>query len=452
MKHILILGAGRSSSSLIDYLLKNAADNGWRVTVGDVSLELAQEKIKSNPSARAIKFDIFNVQQKEEEVSAADLVISMLPAIFHIHVAEACIKFSKHLLTASYVNEGIKGLEKDINNKGLFFLMECGLDPGIDHMTAMQAMDKIKADGGDLKSFKSFTGGLIAPESDNNPWNYKFTWNPRNVVVAGQGTAKFIRNGRYKFIPYHKLFSRTEKVYVDGFGSFEGYPNRDSLGYREIYNLGKIPTILRGTLRRPGFCSAWDIFVQLGITDDSYILEDSEKLTYREFINTFLAFSPIKNVEDKLCDYLKISKDSEEFKKVEWLGIFQDTPIAIKNATPAQVLQKILEEKLALEPDDKDMIVMQHQFEYSIEGKMKKLISSLVSIGEDTVHTAMANTVGLPLAIAAKLFLQNKIKQRGIVLPISPELYDPILMELEQLGINLIEEESDLELINNEEY
>jgi saccharopine dehydrogenase-like NADP-dependent oxidoreductase len=445
MVKIFIIGAGRSSTSLINYLLKTGKIKNWKVTVGDISIHLAEEKIQGFEKARAIFFDVDNLQQREDEIQNADVVISMLPASMHYKVALSCLKFNRHLLTASYVSNEMKGIEEEVKRKNLFFLMECGLDPGIDHMTAMQAIDKIKEQGGTLISFKSFTGGLIAPDSDNNPWNYKFTWNPRNVVLAGQGTAKYIRNGKYKYIPYHKLFSRVEHVTVDGLGDFEGYPNRDSLSYRDVYNIGNIPTILRGTLRRRGFCRAWDIFVQLGITDDSYKLEDSEFMTYREFVNTFLAFSPVKMVEDKLCDYLKLSKESEDFKKLEWLGIFSDKVVGIKNASPAQVLQKILEEKLNLDTSDKDMIVMQHQFEYQLNEKLMHLTSSLVSIGEDPVNTAMSKTVGLPLAIAAKLFIEGEIKQRGIVLPILKEIYEPVLAELEEYDIKCSEKVKELE-------
>ncbi|MEM6380651.1 MAG: saccharopine dehydrogenase C-terminal domain-containing protein, partial [Bacteroidota bacterium] len=274
MKHILIIGAGRSATSLIHYLKKVCQEEGWGLTVGDLSIELALNKLGDHPGFRAITFDVHNPEQLSQEIVAADLVISMLPARFHGVVARACLTHKKHLLTASYLPEEIRVLDEQAKAAGVLMLMECGLDPGIDHMSAMRVMDKIKEKGGELEAFETFTGGLLAPESCmDNPWQYKFTWNPRNVVLAGTGLVKFIQEGRYKYIPYHRLFRRIEIIHIPGHGYFEGYANRDSLKYLDVYQLHGIRTLYRGTLRRPGFCRAWDIFVQLGATDDSYELE-----------------------------------------------------------------------------------------------------------------------------------------------------------------------------------
>jgi saccharopine dehydrogenase-like NADP-dependent oxidoreductase len=312
----------------------------------------------------------------------------------------------------------------------------------MDHMSAKKILDDIEAKGGKMDCFESFTGGLVAPESDDNPWNYKFTWNPRNVVLAGQGgAAKFIQEKQYKYIPYHKLFRRTEIIEIDGFGSFEGYANRDSLKYRSIYQLDNIPTIYRGTLRRVGFCRAWNVFVQLGATDDSYILEGSENMTYREFINSFLAYSPYDSVEMKLRYYLNIEQDDYIWEKLVWLGIFSDKKVGLKDATPAQILQKILEDKWTLAEDDKDMIVMWHKFIYELNGKKHELHSSMVYIGHDRTYTAMSDTVGLPVAICAKMILNGTIQIKGVQLPIVKEIYNPILDELEKLGMRFIEKE-----------
>ena len=312
-------------------------------------------------------------------------------------------------------------------------------------MSAMQVIDRIRANGGKLTAFYSFTGGLVAPESDDNPWNYKFTWNPRNVVLAGQGVSQYIINGRYKYIPYNKLFARIMPRTVLDFGEFEVYPNRDSLKYRKIYDLEDISTMLRGTMRRPGYCEAWDVFVQLGCTDDTYTMENSEKMTYRDFINTFLRYDLVKPVEDKLCEYLNLDPDGDIMKKLTWLGIFENKPVLLRNATPAQILQQLLESKLSLNKDDKDMIVMQHEFEYEIDNQLHKITSAMGFIGKDTVHTAMAVTVGTPLAIAVKLLLTGKISSKGVIIPTKPELYEPILAELEECGIKFIEKE---ELLN----
>lgn len=436
MKTILVIGAGRSSSVLIHYLLNQAEKEDWRLIVGDVSLDLAKQKIAEHSSGEAIVFDINNEAEREKNIHAADIVISMLPAHMHLLVAKDCVRLKKNMVTASYVSDEMKALDAAAKNAGVLLLNEIGVDPGIDHMSAMKIIDDIKSSGAIVKCFESFTGGLVAPEYDTNPWKYKFTWNPRNVVLAGQGgVVKFIQEGNYKYIPYNKIFKRIESIEIDGYGKFEGYANRDSLKYRKVYGLEGIPTIYRGTLRRSGFCRAWDIFVQLGATDDSYVIEDSENMTYREFINSFLAYNPNDSVELKLMHYLKIDQDNDIMEKLEWLGIFEKTKIGLKEATPAQILQHILEQKWNLDPGDKDMIVMWHKFIYELNGKQTEVHSSMITIGDDQVNTAMAKTVGLPLAIATKLILQGKINMSGVVVPIHKEIYEPVLKELEEEGI-----------------
>lgn len=441
MKKIFLLGAGLSSTSLINYLLKNSTEHNWKITIGDVCLDAVQKKINGHPNATALKFDATNHGQLELEVGKADMVISMLPARMHHLVATQCLKFGKNLVTASYVSKEVKQMEDEVKKKGLLFLNEIGVDPGIDHMSAMNVIHRIEEEGGKLLSFKSSTGGLVAPEYDNNPWQYKLTWNPRNVVLAGQGVSMYIKNGRYKYIPYHKLFQRLETIEVLNVGTFEVYPNRDSLKYRHTYNLEDIPTIFRGTMRRPGYCKAWDILVQLGLTSDEFIVENSENLTYREFINSFVAYDRDSPVEEKIARYVGVKTDSPEMKKLIWLGIFENEPIGLKDVTPAQILQHKLEQKWQLGPDDKDMIVMQHQFEYEKDGKRKGIKSSLVVRGIDKMQTAMSITVGTPVAIAAKLILTGKLKKTGVVIPVEKDVYMPILAELEEYGIRFVEEE-----------
>lgn len=445
MKNILILGAGLSSSVLIDYLMDGAEENDWNISVGDYDEKLAARKIHGHSRAKSLFFDVNDCEMVETEIAKSDLVVSMLPARFHPIIAQSCLRQGKHMVTASYVSPDMKALHENVKAKGLIFLNELGVDPGLDHMSAMKVIDDIRAKGGKLISFKSSTGGLVAPEYDNNPWNYKFTWNPRNVVLAGQGTARFLRNGKFKYIPYYQLFKRTLPTTVLNYGDFEIYMNRDSLSYRETYGLQDIPTIFRGTLRRPGYCEAWDTFVQLGATDDSYYFENSENLTYRDFINSFLRYEPDVRVEDKLAAYLNIDPDCEVMKKLEWLGVFSNKKIGLKKATPAQILQKILEEKWTLGPEDKDMIVMQHQFEYELNGQTYGLQSSFAFIGQDTTRTAMAITVGMPAAIATKLLLTGVITRTGVSVPVTPDLYQPILNELEEYGIKFIEEEIPVE-------
>ncbi|SFC60280.1 saccharopine dehydrogenase (NADP+, L-glutamate forming) [Flexibacter flexilis DSM 6793] len=443
MKNILLLGAGRSASSLIRYLHANAAQEQWSVTVADASLDLAQAKTQGLTGVTAVAFDINDTETSEKLIAAADLVISMLPAFIHPKAAVLCLKHQKHLITASYVSAEMKGFEAEAKAKNLVFLNECGLDPGIDHMSAMQVIDEIHAKGGKMLSFKSYCGGLVAPESDNNPWGYKFSWNPRNVILAGQGTVKYLIDNQYKYLPYHRLFAETECVEIEGFGKFDAYANRDSLSYRQVYGLDNIPTILRGTLRKAGYCEAWNIFVQLGITDDSYLIENIAEMTYADFIMSFL---PKKNPQTPLTMHLasvfQCISSAEIIRKIKWTGILDETPIGLTQpATPAQVLQHLLEQKWKLEAGDKDMIVMQHQFEYEQNGQTKQIHSSLVTIGQDETYTAMADTVGLPLGIAAKLILQDKIKARGVLVPVSQEFYKPILAELASMGIVFQEKE-----------
>jgi saccharopine dehydrogenase-like NADP-dependent oxidoreductase len=437
MRNILIIGAGRSCSSLIKYLLDKSTTENLHLIVGDISLEGAQQKIENHPNATAIKLDVFNKEERIAAVKNADIVISMLPARFHIEVAKDCITYNKSMVTASYISDEMDALNEQAIEKELVFMNEIGVDPGIDHMSAMQVIDKIHDKGGKMLLFESFTGGLVAPESDNNLWNYKFTWNPRNVVLAGQGgAAMFIQESTYKYIPYHKLFRRTEFLQINGSGNFEAYANRDSLKYRGIYGLEDIATMYRGTIRKIGFSRAWNTFIQLGMTDDTYTIEESENMSYRDFTNLFLAYSPTDSVELKLRSYLKIDQDDVMWAKLIELDIFNpNKKVGLKNATPAQVLQKILSDKWTLEEDDKDMIVMHHKFGYELNGKKHQIESSMVSIGENQSYTAMAKTVGLPVAIAALKILNGEIKTPGVQRPITKEVYTPILKELENYGI-----------------
>lgn len=437
MRHILIIGAGRSATSLIKYLLEKSTTENLFITIGDLSEINAKKLTQGHPNAKGIEFDVFNEQQRHEMIPQQDLVISMLPAHLHMEAARDCIKYGKHLVTASYVSKEMESLHNEAVSKGLVFMNEIGVDPGIDHMSAMEVIDRIRDNGGKMLLFESFTGGLIAPESDTNLWNYKFTWNPRNVVLAGQGgAAEFIQEGTYKYIPYHRLFRRTEFLEIEGFGRFEGYANRNSLKYRKLYGLEDILTLYRGTMRRVGFSKAWNIFVQLGMTDDSYTIPDSENITYRAFTNLFLPYSPTDSVELKLRHNLKIDQDDLMWDKLIELDIFNaEKIIGIKNATPAQALQKILMDKWTLDEQDKDMLVMYHKFGYELKGEKKQIDSSLVIIGEDQTYTAMAKTVGLPVAMAALKILNKEITTPGVQIPLSKEVYVPILRELKDYGV-----------------
>ena len=437
MRNILIIGAGRSASSLIQYLLKKSEEENLHLTIGDLSLELAQRKTNNHPNATAIQLDINNETQRHAEIQKSDIVISMLPAFMHIEVAKDCIKFKKHMVTASYVSDEMQALDTDAKANNLIFMNEIGLDPGIDHMSAMKVIDEIHEKGGKMILFESFCGGLVAPESDNNLWNYKFTWAPRNVVLAGQGgAAKFIQEGKYKYIPYNKLFRRTEFLLVEGYGKFEGYANRDSLKYRSVYGLDEALTLYRGTIRRVGFSKAWNMFVQLGMTDDTYTMENSENMSFREFTNSFLPYHPTDSVEIKMRLALNIEQDDIMWEKLLELDLFNPNKIVgLKNGTPAQILERILNDSWTLQPNDKDMIVMYHKFGYELDGKQQQIDSKMVCIGDDQTYTAMAKTVGLPVAMATLQILNGNIKTPGVQLPIKKEVYEPILKELEEFGV-----------------
>ena len=437
MRTVLIIGAGRSASSLIQYLLNKSVEEDLHLIIGDLLLESAQKKTNNHPNATAISLDIFDQNQRKEAIQKADIVISMLPAHLHIEVARDCIILKKHMVTASYISDAMQELDVLAKENNLIFMNEIGLDPGIDHMSAMKVIHEIKAKGGKMLLFESFCGGLVAPESDTNLWNYKFTWAPRNVVLAGQGgAAKFIQEGTYKYIPYWNLFRRTEFLEVEGYGKFEAYSNRDSLKYLDVYGLNDVLTLYRGTIRRVGFSKAWNMFVQLGMTDDSYVMEDSENMSYRQFVNSFLPYHPTDSVEIKMRLILKIDQDDIMWDKLLELDLFNpNKKVGLKNATPAQILEKILTDSWTLQPKDKDMIVMYHKFGYELNGQKQQIDSKMVCLGEDQTYTAMAKTVGLPVAMATLLILNGKIKTPGVQLPIREEVYLPILKELEEYGV-----------------
>lgn len=441
-KTILILGAGRSSGSLIDYLLKIGSTNNWQIVVGDVDINAAAQRIGNAGNGVAVYFNITDENSSRNTIASADIVVSLIPANLHPLVAKICLAERKHLLTASYVSDEMKSLHIEATEKGLLFLNESGLDPGIDHMSAMQVIDRIKEEGGKLTSFESFTGGLIANETDpENPWRYKFTWNPRNVVMAGQSTAKYLQEGVYKYIPYQQLFQRITPVSVPGFGEYEGYANRDSLKYLDTYGLQGIKTMLRGTLRNKGYCNAWNVLVQLGCCEDVYEMEGVAEMRHIDFINAFVEAQPGKTTEEGIAATFDLDAKGEEVKRLRWSGFFTDEKVGLTKGTPAQVLEHILNKKWKLQTGDKDFIVMWHRFRYEKGGVGKEIQAYLTATGDDENNTAMAKTVGLPLAIAAKLLLQGKIKSRGVVIPVVKEIYEPVLAELAEFGIRLIERE-----------
>lgn len=494
MKEILLFGAGKSATVLIDYLLEQASTENWHVTVVDANLKLAKEKIGSSANGTGASFDINDDPVRQTYVQKANIVISLLPPALHFLVAKDCLAFKKNLLTASYVDEQMRSLQRDIENNGLLFLCEMGLDPGIDHMSAKKMIDEIHAEGGVITSFLSHCGGLVAPESDDNPWHYKISWNPRNVVNAGKAGAIFKFNGETLSLNYEMLFAEKRMVQIPDYGVLCWYPNRDSLSYIPAYGLDECATFIRTTLRHPDFIYGWHNLIELKLTDDTETYE-TDGLSLSEFFQQHLTkhgfsdwlqqklqeqFENAKELLNNLSNLLQLEeevkeagqKPVEEFmvvndhgnleevgiddvktnaasvvaqtmhesnatlKQLIYLGLDDDDTIINKGrASAADVLLFTLEKQLALQPHEKDLIVMLHELEYELHGKKYKRTSSLVTTGKDAQHTAMAKTVGLPLGIAAKLILNDSIQLKGLHIPILPQVYNAVLPELEKQGI-----------------
>jgi saccharopine dehydrogenase-like NADP-dependent oxidoreductase len=417
MKNILLFGAGKSATCLIEYLVNEVKINDWQLTVADNNLALIQSKIGQAPNTNAVAINIENESARKHLVERSHIVISLLPPTLHFLIAKDCIEFKKNLLTASYVDDTIRSLESEIIINKLLFLCEMGLDPGIDHMSVMQLVNKIKQKNGRIISFKSHTGGLVAPESDDNPWHYKISWNPRNIVLAGCSGAVYKEIGKIRNVAYEDLFANCETVEIDDLGKLAYYPNRNSLNYIDLYKLDNPNTFIRTTLRYPEFCNGWKNIVAARLTDDKQNI-NANKLTFKDWSSSI---TPFVNEENK--------------NQLRYLGLFDDEPIPSSLKTSADILQYLLEIKLVMQPHDKDMIVMLHELEYELENTTHKLKSSLMVTGENNIKTAMAKTVGLPLGVATKLILQKKINLTGMHIPILPEIYEPVLEELKNHGI-----------------
>ena len=430
MQQILILGIGRSTYFLLEYLNKLAAEQRIHITAIDAQQELIEKRKAEFTRISFIQSQI-DQQSIDAYISNADLVISMLPPAFHAVVAGLCLEKGKHFFTASYVSPEIKAMSSDATKKGLLFMMECGLDPGIDHMSALALIHSLKEQGAMITSFGSFTGGLVHPDSVNPPWNYKVSWNPRNVVLAGQGTpAQYKEQGAIKYLSYKELFTKPSAWKISETDVYEGYPNRDSLSYQSLYQLEQTKTFVRGTLRYPGYCKGWNYLVQLGLTDDGTVLPEDPARTGRSFLANYLPAGE-KDVQQKL----QKTFGADALPYIAALGLLDDEPIAPIAGTAAQILQTIIEKKWKLQAGDRDRIVMIHRIGYLLNGKEHIIQSSLLVDGDDAEHTAMAKTVGLPVAIVVELFLQDKIHSRGVQIPITPEFYKPILEKLKGFGI-----------------
>ncbi|WP_343689182.1 saccharopine dehydrogenase C-terminal domain-containing protein [Chitinophaga sp.] len=438
MKNILLFGAGKSATCLIDYLLVNAPRQKWHVTVADHDLMLIKSKTGKSYYVTPAAINIQDEAARQQLVQETDLVISLLPPSLHIIVAKDCLKFGKNLLTASYIDPEIKALEKEIEDAGLLFMYEMGLDPGIDHMSAMKLIHSIEKKGGQISSFKSYCGGLISPESNDNPWQYKISWNARNIVMAGSSGAVYKEKGKVKEIDYPHLFDQSKTIQIPTLGKLAWYPNRDSLAYMKAYKLDDIPTFMRATLRYPDFCEGWGTLVKLGLTDDAHKIQ-TDDMTYYQWASQHLKPAKDLSNEENIAHYLGISAKSKIIRQLKFLGLLNSEPIQQGELTNAGVLQHIVESKLAMEPTDKDMIVMIHEIEFERRGITTRLHSYMIVQGEDHLRTAMAKTVGLPLGIMAKMILQGKTNLTGLQIPVTPDIYNPVLKELEEYNIRFEE-------------
>ncbi|NNE03777.1 MAG: saccharopine dehydrogenase [Eudoraea sp.] len=434
MKNVLICGAGMSATDLISYMLKHAEEYDWQVTVGDILVETVTKKIGGHPRGRAVYFDCYDAEIMERYIKDADIVISLLPPGMHAAAAKIALQYNAHVVTASYASEEMIAMHEAAAEKGLTFLNELGADPGIDHMNGMRSINYIKKKGGEPVAFTSYCGSLVAPESNDNPWGYKFTWSPMNVITAGSAGACYYRNSNFRCIPYHRLFANPKIIAVPGFREFEAYENRDSVAYRKKYGLDDIPTFIRATLRHPGFCEAWNLLIQLGVTANNYHIEGSEHMTYRQWIATYLP-DTAESLENTLADFLHIERGGVLHQQLLWTELLSDRPITRVHGTPAEILLDLLLDKLKFNQDDTDMLVFYERIEYKLNGELFEHVSYLVTKGIDHWHTAISRTVGLPAAISAKMILTGKIKSRGVLFPWASEVYDPVLDELEELGI-----------------
>ncbi len=439
-KTILILGAGRSSSSLIQALLEKAEANQWKVAVGDMDVEMAQSKCYGHPRAEWFEIDSKDPNDRNERIAMADLVISMVPAFLHPEIASVAIEAGVPVITPSYVGPEMQALHERACEKGVLVLNEIGLDPGIDHLSAAQILDRIRKDGGKIKAFESYCGGLIAPDSDDNPWHYKFSWNPRNVILAGQaGAATFLEGGKHCMIPPHRVFKDARSIEVAGI-PYEGYPNRDSIAYEEKYGLKGVETLIRGTLRGDGYCSSWDVLVQLGCVRDDAEMHWLEGISWAVWMRSFL---PARAAELSLRAAIQSVTGASEacLDRLEWLGLMRDDIGPARfNGTPAQIIQALLEDKWRLQPTDRDLVVMWHRFEYEQNGQTHEITSSLVLEGRDATYTAMSDTVGWPMALAAEAILKGEFKRVGVEVPLHRDYYDVLMPGLEAMGVRFKEE------------
>ncbi len=443
MNKIVLLGTGKSSRHLLRFLYENIDFWNAEFVVCDLNLEEIKSRYAAKSNFILQEVNANDLASIESIIQGATITISMFPAFMHPEIAKICLKCKSHLITPSFLSEEMKSMHQDVLNADLIFLNELGFDPGIDHLVTLDTFKKWEEKGAQLISYKSYAGGLVADSSDNNPWNYKFSWNPRNVVLAAQGgTSKFLENGSVKYIPPYSVFERAETIVLPNGFSFDAYANRDSVQYKSLYQWNDVQTLFRGTLRRLNFCKGWDLIIKLGLVDDSFQMDLNENESLFSFYSRFYPFQTTETAKDDFIRFLGNEANADLIKKIEFLGFFdQDTKVPVSKGSPAFIFQKILEEKWALEESDTDFVVMAHFFEFLIENKKVRLISYFTKEGQDNYFTAMSELVGMPIAFATQLIIEGQMKQRGVLLPFTKEIYQPILTKLEEQGIHFIEEE-----------
>ncbi|MCW5895727.1 MAG: saccharopine dehydrogenase NADP-binding domain-containing protein [Bacteroidetes bacterium] len=439
MKHILVLGAGQSTSYLISYLLQHAEQFDWFVTVGDHNAELATQRVAGHPRGQALQFDINDEPTRVALLKKAKIVVNMLPRPYQHLVALECLKNSSHMITASYEDPMVRKLETEAHRKNILILNEMGLDPGIDHMVGMALIQRIRNQGGVVNSFRSYGGGLPAPKAAPNPLNYAITWNPRNVLMAGEDGALYKEDGRINLLPFHQLFQRTWTVDVEGIGTLEAYPNRDSLAYESVLGLTMDHTIIRGTLRYPGWSETWQQIVYLGLANEALRIPNLKNMTYRELTEMALPQSQgPKKLEQQVANYLGISPTGKIMDNLKWLGLFSKEKIGVDVQTVAEVMIHLMKQKLRMPDGAQDMVVLVHEIEchYPNENNRKEQVTStFIEYGEPGGHTAISKTVGMPAAIATKLVLTDRLPLTGCHIPTHPAVYEPVLKELVECGL-----------------
>ncbi|MBA3827342.1 MAG: saccharopine dehydrogenase NADP-binding domain-containing protein [Taibaiella sp.] len=441
MQTILVAGAGKSSIYLIKYLLSHAPRNKWKVIVADGDKSAVADKINNNAFAEGAEIDVTSERERQELVKKADIVVSLMPPHLHSYLAKDCLQFKKNLITSSYISADIQEMDKHVKDAGLMFMCEMGLDPGIDHMTASQIIHSIQRVASVITSFKSYCGGLVAPEYDNNPWHYKFSWNPKNIVSAGVGGAAYLSNGKEIEIPYDKIFTNNKRVKVDGVGSLAYYANRDSLRYLDLYDIPEIKSFMRATLRHPQFCKGWNALIALGLTGENDAF-DTGGHTNMSWCKNASGYNNGIPFPEYLQQKLELEKEDKIIHMLEWLGLFEEMALPAGKCSSAQILLSILLNKWKMEPAEKDMVVMQHEVEYTHKDHKIKVTNSMNLRGENSYHSAMAKTVGLPMGILARMTLNKKLNPApvGVHIPNMPSVYRPVLTELQHHGISFKDE------------